>query len=213
MGLETPLWRAIAVFRIAAVGYAVLLMFGNRGSYTHLPAAILVLGVMAAWTAVTAWAYAVPGLRRWPLLLADLGVTAGCLYASKWVIPHEDLANGAATLPMAWEAGAGLVAAGCGGRRRGAVAALAIGLVDLAIRGQVNAVTLNSTVLLLLAGVIIAYIAHLSAHAEQKLQQAAELDAATRDRERLARGIHDSVLRVLALLQRRGAKLDGSAAG
>ena len=41
MGLETPLWRAIAVFRIAAVGYAVLLMFGNRGSYTHLPAAIL----------------------------------------------------------------------------------------------------------------------------------------------------------------------------
>ena len=84
--------------------------------------------------------------------------------------------------------------------------------MDLAIRGQVNAVTLNSTVLLLLAGVIIAYIAHLSAHAEQKLQQAAELDAATRERERLARGIHDSVLQVLALLQRRGAELGGEAA-
>jgi hypothetical protein len=44
------------------------------------------------------------------------------------------------------------------------------------------------------------------------MQQAVELDAATRERERLARGIHDGVLQVLALVQRRGAELGGEGA-
>ena len=46
---------------------------------------------------------------------------------------------------------------------------------------------------------------------EARLQHVAELEAATRERERLARGIHDSVLQVLALVQRRGAELGGEA--
>ncbi len=39
-----------------------------------------------------------------------------------------------------------------------------------------------------------------------------ELEAATRERERLARRIHDSVLQVLAMVQRRGGELGGEAA-
>jgi len=50
-----------------------------------------------------------------------LAVTAGCLYASRWVVPHDDLAAGAATVPMAWVAGAVLAWAVCRGRRLGAV--------------------------------------------------------------------------------------------
>src|SRR5207247_5577831 len=42
--------------------------------------------------------------------------------------------------------------------------------------------------------------------------RAAEIEAASRERERLARGIHDSVLQVLALVQRRGAEAGGEAA-
>ena len=41
---------------------------------------------------------------------------------------------------------------------------------------------------------------------------AAQVEAATRERERLARGIHDSVLQVLALVRRRGEELGGEAA-
>ncbi len=41
---------------------------------------------------------------------------------------------------------------------------------------------------------------------------AAELEAASRERERLARSIHDSVLQVLAMVQRRGAEAGGEAA-
>ena len=44
------------------------------------------------------------------------------------------------------------------------------------------------------------------------MQQATQLEAATRERDRLARTIHDSVLQGLALIQRRAAELGGPAA-
>jgi signal transduction histidine kinase len=59
---------------------------------------------------------------------------------------------------------------------------------------------LNASVLLLATG------------AERALQRATELEAASRERERLARHIHDSVLQVLALVHRRGAEVGGEAA-
>src|SRR5690606_13885968 len=56
------------------------------------------------------------------------------------------------------------------------------------------------------------YMSRLAGDAQRRLQEAAERGAATRERERLARGIHDSVLQVLALVQRRGAEMGGEAA-
>ena len=71
---------------------------------------------------------------------------------------------------------------------------------------------MNGTVLLLLAGFSVGYLVHMSVEAENRLQRAIEMEAANRERERLARGIHDSVLQVLALVQKRGAELGGEAA-
>ncbi|MEU5940751.1 DUF5931 domain-containing protein [Micromonospora sp. NPDC047548] len=210
-GLEMPLWRSIAVFRFAALGYVCLLVLRDADRYAHPLAAGAVLVAMLAWSGVTAVGYARPANRDWPLLLADLGVVLAILAASPWVVGRPALAAGVPSLAVVWLAGPVLAWAVSGGRRRGAVAALALGAADLASRGRFGPSSLTGLILLLLAGVIVGHVARLAVTAEERLQRAVQLEAATRERERLARGIHDSVLQVLALVQRRGAHLDGEA--
>ncbi|WP_088964420.1 MacS family sensor histidine kinase [Micromonospora purpureochromogenes] len=210
-GLEVPLWRSIAVFRFAALAYVCLLVLRDADRYAHPLAAGAVLLAMLAWSGATAAGYARPANRHWPLLLADLGVVLVVLAVSPWVVGRPALAAGVPTLAVVWLAGPVLAWAVSGGRRRGAVAALALGAADLASRGRIGPSSLTGVILLLLAGVIVGHVARLAVTAEERLHRAVQLEAATRERERLARGIHDSVLQVLALVQRRGAHLDGEA--
>lgn len=210
--LEGPLWRALIVYRLAALAYATVLVTRNFRHYAHPVAAWVVIAVMAAWTAVTVYGYARPRWRGWPLLTADLVLTAGCLLISPWVLGDEGRRQGIATIPVSWVAGPVLAWAVSGGRRRGAIAAILLGVCDLSVRGPVRQSTIDGTVLMLLAGVAVGHVARLAVQAQERLQRAVELEAATRERERLARGIHDSVLQVLALVQRRGTALGGEAA-
>jgi signal transduction histidine kinase len=212
VGLEVSLWRAIAVYRFGALAYAVLLTAGAFRDYDRPVLGWVVIAGMAAWSGIAAWAFNEPRRRQWPLLLLDFGVAAAALYATGFVIDRGLLQQGVATLPMAWVAGPVLACAVWRGRRLAAAAALALGAIDGVNRGFTNQVTINGTVLLLLAGVIMGYLNSLAIDAEQRMQRVAELEAADRERERLARTIHDSVLQVLALIQRRGAELGGEAA-
>ena len=61
-----PLWRAIAVYRFASIGYAVLLAVINRADYSRPGWAWVVIAAMTAWTAVTTVAYAHPERRSCP---------------------------------------------------------------------------------------------------------------------------------------------------
>jgi signal transduction histidine kinase len=199
------------VFRVAALAYVVVLVARDFTGYAHPAVAWLVVGGIAGWTAVTWWAYSHPGWRAWPLLVADLLVTAALNLTSPWVVGRAALDDGAPTLTVAWLAGPVLAWAVAGGRRRGLLAALLLGAVEIAVRGGLTQRNTTGVALMLLAGVAVGHVARLAVDAQQRLQQAVELEAATRERERLARGIHDSVLQVLALVQRRGAHLDGEA--
>nr|WP_230415184.1 DUF5931 domain-containing protein [Micromonospora tarapacensis] len=210
--MEVPLWRAVAVFRAASLVYVCVVAIRDADRYAHPLAAGTLVLVMAAWTAVTAVRYATPAGRGWPLLLTDLGVVVAILLVTPWVMGRPALAAGLPTLPVAWLGGPVLAWAVCGGRRRGAAAALVLGATDLATRGVVTPSAFNGAILMLLAGVVVGHVARLAVTAGERLQRAVELEAATRERERLARDIHDSVLQVLALVQRRGAHLDGEAA-
>lgn len=212
VGFEVPLWRAVAAFRIAAAAYVVVLHSGGFHDYARPGLRWPVLAVVVGWTALITWWYAAPERRSWPMLTADLVVAIACLGTTWWVVGPERLQAGAATLTMVWVAAPVIAWAIRGGRRCGFVAALAVGAVDLAVRGEVSPGTVNATVLLLLTGVVTGHLVRLGRAAEAQLQQAAEREAATRARERLARGIHDSVLQVLALVQRRGAEIGGEAA-
>ncbi|WBB74654.1 DUF5931 domain-containing protein [Micromonospora sp. WMMD1128] len=211
-GLEGPLWRSLAVFRFASLAYVGVLVLRDGGQYAHPVAAGGVLLGMLAWSGVTTAGYRRPAGRRWPLLLADLVVVLAIILATPWVVGRPALAAGVPVLTSAWLAGPVLAWAVAGGRRWGTVAALVLGAADLATRDPINPSAFTGAILLLLAGVVVGHVARLAVEAEARLQRAVELEAATRERERLARDIHDSVLQVLSLVRRRGADLDGEAA-
>src|ERR1043165_2991624 len=101
-GLQNPLWRAIAVYRIAALLYVTVLVVRNVGAYERPMLAWPVLAVTAAWTVFTTYAYAVPARRRAPLLVADLLVTMAVMPSSLWVVGRTGLEEGRPTLAVAW---------------------------------------------------------------------------------------------------------------
>jgi len=211
-GSAEPLWRAIAVFRFASLGYAVLLAILNRADYARLGWAWAVIAVMTAWTAATTVAYAHPQRRTKILLGADLLVTAGLLVSTLALQYPQAMRHGVMPVTGIWVAGPVLAWAVRYGRRAGTVTALIMSGCDFALRHGDITVVLNGVVLLLLAGWLVGHLARLAAEVEAERQHAAAVEAASRERERLARHIHDSVLQVLALVQRRGAEAGGEAA-
>jgi signal transduction histidine kinase len=211
-GSAEPLWRAIAVFRFASLGYAALLTILNRADYARLGWAWAVIAVMAAWTIATTMAYSRPERRTRLLLSADLAVTAGLLLSTAALQYPSAMRHGVMPVTGIWVAGPVLAWAVRYGRRAGAITALIMSGCDFVLRHGDIAVVLNGVVLLLLAGVLIGHLARLAAEVEAERQHAAAVEAASRERERLARDIHDSVLQVLAMVQRRGAEAGGVAA-
>jgi signal transduction histidine kinase len=217
VGLQAPLWRAIAVFRFASLAYAAALLVALREDYSRPLAAWGVLAGMAAWTVLTTYAYAAPERRTRTLLAADLAVTAAALLSTAVLQYPHSTEHGVMPVTATWMAGPVLAWAVEGGLRGGTIAALVLGGCDVALRhpragGSYPGTSLNGPILLLLAGALVGYISRLAARAERAIQHATEIEAVSRERERLARGIHDSVLQVLALVQRRGADAGGEAA-
>ncbi|KAB8185620.1 MacS family sensor histidine kinase [Microbispora catharanthi] len=213
MGIEGPFWRAIAVFRVASLAYAALLVL-RAGGYARPAVAWAVVGVMAVWTVLTLVPRA--AARREPLLAADLVVTAGCLLATPYAQSRGDMLAGAIPITATWVAGPVLAYGVARGRRAGAVAAAIMSAADLWLRSgngvDLASIPVNGAVLMFMAGVVVGHVARLARQAEERMRRAARIEAAGRERERLARGIHDSVLQVLALVQRRGAEIGGEAA-
>ena len=213
-GSSEPLWRALAVFRFASLGYAALrLAVIDRADYSRPDWAWAVIAVMTVWTVGTTIAYTRPDRRTRALLSVDLAVTA-CLLLSTALLQYpQEPRHGVTPVTASWLAGPVLAWAIRYGRRAGAIAALIMCGCDLVlVRGALFGPALNGMVLLLLAGVIVGHVARLAAEVEAERQHLIEVEAASRERDRLARDIHDSVLQVLALVQRRGAEAGGAAA-
>ncbi|HEU5024943.1 MAG TPA: DUF5931 domain-containing protein [Spirillospora sp.] len=217
-GLDAALWRSVAVYRVLALVYAAVVIGKNSGGYAHPLGGWAVLAVLAVWTGIATLAYRDPARRGWPLLVADLAVAFGCILTTAWVETPHHIATGRPTLPVSWVAASVLAWAVAGGRRLGVTAALVLGVANLLVHavagtaGGIGNTTLNGIVLLLLAGLVVGQVVRLAREAEARLARAVELEAATRERERLARRIHDSVLQVLAMVQRRGGEAGGEAA-
>ncbi|WP_327366925.1 MacS family sensor histidine kinase [Streptomyces sp. NBC_01217] len=211
MSVEQPLWRALTAYRILTMIYAVLLAVFGRDKYDRPWVAVAFLVVMAAWTLATLPKVtgAVACTKRFlgaDLTLALVGILLTPL--ADFEAQHVD----GPTLPSIWTAGSVLAFAIKGGWRWAALASTFVAVANIIERGEPSKDTFHNVLLVWVASIAIGYVVEVARASERTLARALEIEAATRERERLARDIHDSVLQVLAMVQRRGTALGGEAA-
>jgi signal transduction histidine kinase len=139
-------------------------------------------------------------------------VTFGLVVCTRLAESAAKINAGVATLPSYWAAGAVLACAVAGGPAAGLAGAAAISVAELAERQAPPQALVSGTFLLLITGGVGGYVVRLALRAEVAVASAARHEAAVAERERIARGIHDSVLQVLALVSSRGQALGGEAA-
>lgn len=204
--------RVLLWLRLVVCGNAVAFT-AARWETVEVPwAAVVLLVVIVLWTAFCSWAYADHRRRRPVLLLADLAVAVAVLLATPFV-KGDDFT---ATVPGFWVMAAVLVWAAHWGARGGLVAAAAVAAADLGIRWpDISESNYGNVFLLLIGGPLLGRLASALKDLAAQRDAAQRSAALAEERARLARVVHDGVLQVLALVQRRGAELgpDGAELG
>jgi signal transduction histidine kinase len=208
MTVEDRLFRWLAVLRYLVLLNAVAVNIYRWDNFTRPGWAVVSVAVMAAWTVVASWAFTDGRRRVPPLMLLDLGLAVGLVLVSP-LLKGDGLS---ATVPGFWVIGALLAWAvryhWWGGLLAGAVLSIA----DLSIRNEVTQNNYGNVFLMLIGGPIVGFMAESLQRMADERDRAERLAVAAAERARLARAVHDGVLQVLALVQRRGAELGGEAA-
>jgi len=201
-------WKGIDVFRPIALLYAAYSLADRPSDLARPALAWAVLGALGIWTVFLVFYRR----RRLWLVVAELLLGAAAILATRLVDTEAAIEAGSRTLPTFWPAAGVVSAAVLLGRRGGIPAAVFIGVVDVVEVQEATPNTVNNIVLLLLIGALIGYACDLAREGHAKLREALVLEARVRERERLARTVHDGVLQTLAFINRRGAELGGPVA-
>ncbi|MER7761221.1 DUF5931 domain-containing protein [Streptomyces sp. NPDC097619] len=212
MSVEQPLWRALTAYRVLTMVYAVLLFASAYRQFQRPAVAVGYLAVLAVWTLATLprVASATACTRRF--LGCDLALALVGILLTPLVDSTERITSGGPTLPSIWTAGSVLAFALKGGWRWALFASTFVAVANVAQRGEITRDTAHNVLLVWVASIAIGYVVEVARASEATLARALEIEAATRERERLARDIHDGVLQVLAMVQRRGTEIGGEAA-
>jgi signal transduction histidine kinase len=216
------MWRALEVFRPFALLYAVYIAFVRPNGPDGMARpwlAWVVLGVLGAWT-VSSVLYRTRA-RTTSFVSIELMLACGAILSTALVDTPSVIASGARTLPGLWPAAAVVAWAVLRGWRGGVIAAFLVGVADLlevgvgtvsTIEGSsISASTINNIVILVLLGGCIGFCADLSRDGHAALGEALRVQAEVRERDRLARTVHDGVLQILSYIHRRGLELGGDA--
>ncbi len=211
MSVEQPLWRALTGYRVLTMVYAVLIFVFGHERYERPWVGVVYLAVLCVWNLATLpkVANAAGCTRRF--LGADLAVALTGILLTPLADAHARSVDGS-TLPSIWTAGSVLAFAIKGGWRWAGFASSLVAVANVVERGHPTRDTVHNVILVWVASIAIGYVVEVARASERTLARALEIEAATRERERLARDIHDGVLQVLAMVQRRGTALGGEAA-
>lgn len=203
--VEDRLYQALGVLRVVLLVNAVVLNLVRAENFDRPTLGVAVVVALIGWTGLATWAYAAAARRGVLLLSMDLAVAIAAI-ALSWVVKGDDLR---ATIPGFWVMAPLLAWAVHWGLRGGAIAGLLISAADLGIRGEFTSVNYSNVFLLLIGGPTVGFVSDSlkSMAAEREIAQRTAAIAA--ERARLARAVHDGVLQVLALVQRRGGELGG----
>lgn len=195
------------MLRVVVLANAVALNVYRADNFGRPALGVAAVAVMVVWTAFATWAYADAGRRGMLLLTADLAVAVLLLLSSP-------VAKGTwfnASVPGFWVMGA-LLAWAIRFKWGGFIAGVVLAGIDLLVRDGVSQSNYGNAFLLLIGGPIVGYVCGSLQDMAAERDRAQSAAAAAAERARLARAVHDGVLQVLALVQRRGAELGGDAA-
>jgi signal transduction histidine kinase len=209
----TPLWRGAVLLRVLTLLFATAVVIYHYDGYARPGLAVVAVVIMAVWTAVTSVVYLRESARWQWFTWLDLALSCALMTSSRLILTHEQLTVTATPLvPTIWVTGAVAVGAVRGGPTIGSIFGVIISAFNYGVRGYADTDLTRDAVLLIGAGFVLGLAASTSRRAAERLATALRAEAATAERERLARTIHDGVLQVLARVRKRGAELGGEAA-
>ncbi|GAB2719014.1 MacS family sensor histidine kinase [Nocardia thraciensis] len=212
----TPLWRAVQVFRLVTVLYAVGQQIDSADNYREPGLSWALIGVLMVWSVISAillsqWGSGDAARLRTLVVVGDLTVVT-VLMASTRLVADYDWYHGHQTLPTTlWAANAVMSAAILWGPIGGVLSGVLVSAVSIVVREQweLDLWSDATAPVLVSVGLAIGLAANTARRAQRQLQAAVRLTAAAEERERLAREVHDGVLQVLSYIKRRGAEIGG----
>jgi signal transduction histidine kinase len=212
--IMTPLWRGVVILRLITAVFAITAIIVHHDGFARPDLGWAALAGIAVWTVLTCMAYSFEATRRIHIIAVDLLVTLTLMGASAVVLSPEQLTEvtqRAPLLPTVWACGPVVAAAVHAGRATGALFGVAVAAMEIWLRGAFTTDLACDALLLIGTGFVLGMAATAARRATEQLRRATRVEAATAERERLARSIHDSVVQVLARVRTRGGQLDGEA--
>ena len=206
-----PLWRGLLVYRVLTLVSSTVFVVVSLDGFAAPLGALAVQTVMVVWTALCGYLYLGRGpARRGRVALVDLAVTCAVLATTPLVQTPAQIAADAPVTGSIWTPCAVLACALAHGLRGGLGAAVVLCGVLLAVSARLEDELYDMQMIVLVA-IAIGFASTVLRRQAERLRTLVAEQAATAERERLARAVHDGVLQVLGFVRRRGRELGGPA--